>query len=298
MLKLNFHHLHYFHVIAEAGQVARAAKRLRIGQPTLSTQLKQFEEFLGYRLFDRRRGQTLSLTRRGEILHRYTKEIFRLSDEMLAAAKGLKPEGTLQLRLGALDWLPKQEVSELIEVVTRRFDCFVSVFEDTAASLIQGLEDHEFDLIITNSPVPHSETRPFRAHRIALLPVIVYGAPRFARLQEDFPRSLQGQPVILPTHHGRTRQVIEDYFNTRGVQVRTVGEAQDGELLRRSALSGSALVPLSPSTIAAEVERGELLAIGELAHVFEEIWIISQRRLHEHPAVGYLMNEFSAGSAA
>lgn len=40
MLKLNFHHLYYFYRIAEAGQFAGAAKRLRIGKRTLGTQLR------------------------------------------------------------------------------------------------------------------------------------------------------------------------------------------------------------------------------------------------------------------
>src|SRR4051812_46425764 len=114
MLKLNFHHLYYFYMIAEEGQVARAAKRLRTGQPSLSTQLKQFEAVLGYRLFHRKRGQTISLTRHGEILHAYAKEIFRLSDEMLASARGQRTDDRLHLRVGALDWLPKREVNELM----------------------------------------------------------------------------------------------------------------------------------------------------------------------------------------
>jgi LysR family transcriptional activator of nhaA len=179
-----------------------------------------------------------------------------------------------------------------------RFDCYVSVFEDTSSELLGRLSDHEVDLIITNSPVTHSEVRPFRSHRIALLPIRIYGAPRFARLKEGFPGSLEGQPLILPTRHGRTRHLIEDYLQSRGIRARIVGEAQDGELLRRSALSGNALVPLSPSTIESEVKRGELVAIGSLAQVFEEIWIISTPRLLDHPVVAYLMTELGAASAA
>ncbi|MEW6055221.1 MAG: LysR family transcriptional regulator [Bdellovibrionota bacterium] len=114
MLKLNFHHLYYFFVIAEERQIARAARRLRIGQPALSTQLKNFERFLGVNLFNRKRGQAITLTRHGEILYRYSKEIFHLSDEMLSSVKGLTTENTLHLKVGALDWLPKREVSELI----------------------------------------------------------------------------------------------------------------------------------------------------------------------------------------
>ena len=298
MLKLNFHHLYYFYRIAEAGQFAGAAKRLRIGQPTLSTQLKQFEDHLGYRLFDRKRGQTLGLTRKGKILHRYAREIFRLADEMLAAARGMEPDRTFHLQIGALDWLPKREISDLMAAVTSRFDCFVSVHEDSSAALLKKLTRNELDLIVTNSPAAHSATRPLVARRIARLPLVIYGAPRFAGLQGEFPRSLEGQPIILPTRHGTTRQIIEDYFTAERIPVKVVGEAQDGELLRRTALSGKALVPLSPSTVETEVQRGDLIAIGKLSRVYEEIWIIGTRRLSPHPAVAYLMNRFGKSSSA
>jgi LysR family transcriptional activator of nhaA len=293
MLKLNFHHLFYFFQIAESGQFARAAKRLRIGQPTLSTQIRQFEDQLGYRLFDRARGRTLTLTPKGTILHRYAKEIFRLSDEMLAAARGTRTDRRYHLRVGALDSLPKREVSAVIESVVGRFDCFVSVHEDTSATLLKKLADHRFDLIITNSPVTHSETRPFIAHRIAHLPVVVYGAPRFSGLRKGFPASLAGQPFVFPTRHGKTRQAIDDCFSAEGIEVKALGEAQDGELLRRAALAGKALVPLSPSTVETEVERKELVAIGRLPQVHEDVWAIASRRLVDHPVVNQLMSEFA-----
>ena len=38
------HHLFYFMTIAEQGSVSKAAEKLLLGQPTLSAQLKEFEE--------------------------------------------------------------------------------------------------------------------------------------------------------------------------------------------------------------------------------------------------------------
>lgn len=55
---LNYHHLFYFKAIAEEGSVSKAAESFRLGQPTLSSQLKRFEESLGVPLFERRREKT------------------------------------------------------------------------------------------------------------------------------------------------------------------------------------------------------------------------------------------------
>jgi LysR family hydrogen peroxide-inducible transcriptional activator len=45
--------LRYLVAVAEEGQVARAAERCHVGQPTLSTQLKKLEDTLGVQLFER-----------------------------------------------------------------------------------------------------------------------------------------------------------------------------------------------------------------------------------------------------
>ena len=65
---LNYHHLQYFYVIAKEGSIAKAAEKLRVGQPSLSTQLKQLEESLGQELFERKK-QRLYLTEAGKVAY-------------------------------------------------------------------------------------------------------------------------------------------------------------------------------------------------------------------------------------
>jgi LysR family transcriptional activator of nhaA len=71
---LNYHHLLYFWTVAREGGVSRAAERLRLSQPTISAQVRQLEESLGQRLFQRQ-GRTLVMTDVGRMVFRYADEI-------------------------------------------------------------------------------------------------------------------------------------------------------------------------------------------------------------------------------
>jgi len=78
--------LKYFQVIAEEGQITRAAKRLHMAQPPLSQQLKLLEKELGVKLVERER-RGIVLTGAGHLLHKRAEHILEL---MGTTAKELK----------------------------------------------------------------------------------------------------------------------------------------------------------------------------------------------------------------
>ncbi len=122
---INYHHLFYFKTIAEEGTVSKAAEKLSLGQPTLSAQLKQFEDTIGVQLFERHH-KKLVLTEQGKVALDYSKNIFRMGSEMYEVLhdrlKPLKPS----LHLGALDSVPKQIVLQLVKHAFRISPCQIS----------------------------------------------------------------------------------------------------------------------------------------------------------------------------
>src|SRR5690349_15957747 len=73
---MELRHIRYFVAVAEELNFRRAAARLRIAQPPLSTQVRQLEEEIGARLLNRdNRGVTL--TPAGEVFLQESRRILR-----------------------------------------------------------------------------------------------------------------------------------------------------------------------------------------------------------------------------
>jgi LysR family transcriptional activator of nhaA len=111
---LNYQHLFYFWNIAKLGSVTEAAKYLKLAQPTISAQIKTFEEMLGDKLF-RRDGKYLKLTDTGNIAFKYADQIFSLGQEFLDIIDGKIEHSIEQLKIGISDVVPKTLAYKLIE---------------------------------------------------------------------------------------------------------------------------------------------------------------------------------------
>lgn len=295
MLKVNYHHLYYFKVIATEGSVSKAAEKLRLGQPTLSMQLKQFEEFLGHPLFERR-NRSLQLTEMGHLVLSYANEIFRLGDELMDSIQdrplGLKGKN-MRLQIGSLESIPKTIVKSLLHKAYSLSECQISVFEGKGPDLIQDLLDHQIDLVLTNEAPPVLKDKKFSSRLVARLQLIICGTPAFASAANHFPQSLQNQPFILSTTGTLTRSLFDRYMEANNISVQIVAEAQDTGLMKSLALDGRGLIVMPELAVNEYLRSKDLVKIGELFGVYEEIWLISTSRKIQNPVADQLMKQFN-----
>ncbi len=288
---INYRHLLYFYTIAQEGGIAKAARRLQVGQPALSTQLKQLEQSLNYPLFDRV-NKKLFLTEKGRIIFEYAAEIFRLGQEMLEAADDQLPEKQIHLQIGALDSLPKTLIHQLVEAAYRAGPCVISVLEGEGDRLLRELVAHRLDLVLTNSPAALESNSAFYSKRVAEMKVAICGAPKFKGLRKDFPRSLQNQPFVLPTAHSKLRRDTDHFFETHKIRIRVIGETQDIEVQKLIALSGHGLIPIALPAVKEQLKSRALVQIGELEHVSEQLWLTSASRRVQNPIAAKLIKQF------
>ena len=293
MIQLNYHHLYYFKVIATEGSISKAAVKLRLGQPTLSMQLKQFEDFLGHQLFERK-NRSLVLTEMGRVVLSYANEIFHLGEEMLSTIEDQpNKQKRVKLQIGALDSVPKSLVQALMRSAYKKGECQISIREGEGPDLIKDLIEHRLDLVLSNAAAPSLTEERLYTRSLAKMPLIVCGSGKFVNLRPGFPKSLNGQPFVLPTPHSRVRHELEHYFEERSIQVDVVAETQDTALMKALAVDGQGLIVIGEHAVRTALEERALVKIGELEGHTEEIWLIAAQRKIQNPIAKELMREFS-----
>lgn len=288
---INYHHLLYFKTIALEGGIAKAAKKLRLGQPTLSTQMKQFEETLGQDLFDRSK-RNLQLTETGRLVLGYASEIFKLGDELLDALGDRHIATKIQVQIGATDTVPKHLILKIFHKAQEEFDCIVSIAEGHGDELLRELRAHKIDLVVSNYAPPVGESAGFYAKCIARMPVVVCGIPKFAHLKKNFPDSLKGQPFIMPSMQGKLRHDVDHFFKLRDLQISVKAEVQDTSLQKLMGTHGDGLIPIALPAVEELIENKELVEIGMLQDVHEELWLIAANRKIENPVAAAIIKKF------
>ena len=140
---MNLRSLSYFVAVAEELNISRAAEKLNMSQPPLSTQIKNLEYDLNTTLFVRGKRQ-LMLTESGQLLYRRAKEIINLADkaeeEILALTKGMSGTISLGLAEGIAPDIVAEWISGFIKEHSRvRFRILNGNSDDLTEKLLSGI---------------------------------------------------------------------------------------------------------------------------------------------------------------
>lgn len=110
---LEFRHLRYFVAIAEECNISRAAERLHISQPSLSSQIRQLEDGIGAPLFVRGHAGT-SLTPAGHTFLSHARQMLRMRDRAVENAFSVHNGAEMPFRFGYCPFVNHELVHEAI----------------------------------------------------------------------------------------------------------------------------------------------------------------------------------------
>lgn len=143
---MHLRHARTFVTVAELGTVSKAAHRLRIAQPALSRQIKDFEQELGLRLFDRV-GRRLLLTGEGEQLLAGCRVLLNCASAVAEKARLLRSGDSGILKVAGSPQHIESVLSHFLHRFAERYpNVEVRISEGTGSEILRLLERGEIHL--------------------------------------------------------------------------------------------------------------------------------------------------------
>ena len=154
---MNLRDLRYLVALADHKHFGRAAEASFVSQPTLSTQLKKFEDEIGMALVERN-PRNVMLTEVGEAVVAKARMILREADEIKAIARRAKDPESGTVRLGIFPTLAPYLLPHIVPNIVARFPKLELILvEEKTEVLLKKLHDGELDAAILALPI-HDDT--------------------------------------------------------------------------------------------------------------------------------------------
>src|SRR5471030_363562 len=295
---LNFRHLYFFWMVAKEGGVTRAAERLGLAVQTISMQLASLEQSIGKQLLEPQ-GRRLVPTEAGKLALTYCDQIFLLGDQLQDALDETEAS-KMRLTVGISDSLPKLIAYRLLQATQQleqqvRLVCMEDEFESLLADLALG----KLDVVLTDRAVRAGGSLKVFSHLLGESDMKLYGVHKLARkYRRNFPHSLHGAPLLLPTRNNALRGRIDAWFVQHKVRPDIVGEFEDNAMLNTFGRNGLGLF-FAPSALAQDIEEqfGAVL-VGDAPELREQFYAISNARKITHPAIEAILSAVHSGPFA
>jgi DNA-binding transcriptional LysR family regulator len=232
--------LRYFVATADAGSATQAASTLHVTQPVLSRQLRQLEQQLGLRLFERD-GRRLRLTHAAEEFLPRARALLRDAEGLEQAARALGEGQVQRLHLA----VPTTTLTDVLApfIATLEPSDPVPILRSldpggAAAAIAAGA-----DLAVVHRPPPPSVS----SRALAVLPVLAYvrADDPWAGRERVAVAELVRRPLILQPPEFRPRVLLDRAADAADLAYEEVVEVANAQVAQALAAAGRGVAVVS-----------------------------------------------------
>lgn len=217
--------------VADAKTLSKAAEILHISQPALTRSIQKLESELNVTLFDRQKNK-ITLNKTGKLAVSHARRILADVEQMTQSIQAFE-RSLHTISIGSCAPAP---IVELLYYLTEKFATMTFSSETVNPdSLVLGLKNNTYQIIITNSPVKDSEICCREFCREQLFLTIPPAHPLAAKKDGIFADELAGETMLLFKEIG----IWESFIKAKMSQTDFIIQDRDdafNALIRASAL--------------------------------------------------------------
>jgi LysR family glycine cleavage system transcriptional activator len=269
-----------------------AAEELGVTPGAISHQIRQLEDFLGARLFDRQHRE-VRLTPQGQAYLRSVGEAFRRIEDDTRVLFATADPATLRVYAStnlAMRWL----VPRLPRFAARHPSITLDLTAEGGPP--PALHPRRFDLAITHGPAPLAKAEPARLFHGRLVPVC---SPRYLAGRAPITRPEQLEPDSL-IHSRRRKGDWRRWLRLARVPGIDAGRGikfEDMNLAYIATVSGMGVMLFFEKLIAEDLRSGRLVMLFDLALADEPDWLVYATPAPERSRATLLLRDWLLAEA-
>lgn len=260
MRNINLHQLATFQVVAKHCSYVRAAEELHFSQPAVSAQIRQLEESMGIKLFDKI-GRKTHLTQAGEELYLYSQKIFALIDETMETMEALRSPYHGRLSVGADTTVGTYVVPKLLGNFHQLYpDVEITLEVVNRGYLVDALVNNRIDMVImgkipTEVPV---FAAPFAPNELVLVAPPTHRLAGCVRVPFA---ELAREHFLLREVGSGTRSALESAFQEAGLPLQVSMQVGNNSAIKQGVASGLGIALISRVALDMELETNRLVIL-------------------------------------
>ena len=216
--------------VAELGNFSRAAERLGYSQPTISVQIRQLEQELGFRLFDRI-GHAVRLTDKGRETLAYAQQVCLLCQQMIEENPENEERKTL-IRVATSDSLSASLLFECFPYIRERHpNIHLEVTTAGTEDLFRMLDHNEADIVCTLDNHIYNTNYQIAGEKKVGVHFIVPVKSPLANGELLTKEDLLNQDMLLTEKGMSYRRLMDEWLAKASLEVRPALEAGQADLL-------------------------------------------------------------------
>ncbi|MBB6453679.1 DNA-binding transcriptional LysR family regulator [Salirhabdus euzebyi] len=264
---MNLEHLKVFYTAATKKNFSETAKILHLSQPSVSLQIRQLEDHLNIKLFERTT-KKISLTPAGELLFQNADKILKLVNQAEKEIELLSESVHGELLVGAsrtigehvLPYVLGQYIKEYPQVNIR-----LRILN--SQNIIEHLKNKEINIGFIESMISYPDfvQKPFLEDELVLIAPQNYSHILISDNNFIAPNDLFSLPIILREQGSGTRQVVEEHLRKNNLdpsKLNVILELENTESIKSAVESGMGVSIISKSAIRKELQLKSLKAIS------------------------------------
>ena len=251
MRNIDLDSLHIFKAVVDYGGITKAAAQLNRVQSNITTRVKNLEERLGVKLFQRQQGKMI-LSSEGRLLLAYAERLLRLSSEAEAALRSGIPRGTL--RIGTMESTAAARLPPLLARFHGIYpDVQVELVTGTSSALIGKVHRFDVEAAFVAEPFAVSELETQLAFTEELVLITPRSSPAIRK-----PKDLQNRTVIAFTTGCSYRRILEDWLGMSSIVPDRVLELGSYHAIVACVAAGSGIAMVPRSVLGAVRAENEV----------------------------------------